>query len=169
MKAFGIRPASLTDIDKLVVLAGACEGAGLWNRSVWEETIRSSTAPEATRAVLVLHEGPEILAFGVLLAAGGEGEIENLGVLPSCRRQGFARRTVVALLSWAETVGVRRVHLEVRSSNAAARALYGGLGFEISGKRRGYYRDPDDDAILMSVELDEPVKLRNDASGMRTL
>ena len=51
--------------------------------------------------------------------------------------------------------GVRALYLEVRDSNAAARALYGSLGFTQVGRRRGYYQHPTEDALLLRRDLAE--------------
>jgi ribosomal-protein-alanine N-acetyltransferase len=74
-----------------------------------------------------------------------------LAVRPERRRRGHARALVNATL--AAFPGARRVHLEVRPSNAAARALYEAMGFSTTGLRRRYYGD--EDALLMTLDLEE--------------
>ena len=155
-----------------MLLTGACDGAAQWSRAAWEETLRSSQSAlvsKPARAVMVTRAEQGIVAFGVLHAVDGEGEIENLGVHPSCRRQGFARQISVALLSWARFQGLQRLYLEVRASNIAAQALYRSIGFELTGERPGYYREPDDDAVLMTLAFDAPIGRGNDVSGPGTL
>jgi ribosomal-protein-alanine N-acetyltransferase len=61
-----------------------------------------------------------------------------------------ARALVDALLDICRARGVRDLALEVRVSNAAAQALYRTHGFQLVGLRRGYYRRPEEDALLMS-------------------
>ena len=77
----------------------------------------------------------------------------DLRVLASERRQGFGRQLLWASLTALGDVGA--VVLEVRSSNAAARALYQSLGFSETGTRPNYYATPDgrEDAILMTLTL----------------
>jgi ribosomal-protein-alanine N-acetyltransferase len=72
-------------------------------------------------------------------------------VRPERRRRGHARTLVNAAL--AAFPRARRVHLEVRPSNSAARALYETLGFSPTGLRRRYYGD--EDALLMTLDLEE--------------
>ncbi len=80
-----------------------------------------------------------------------EGYITNVAVLPAFRRRGVAERLLTALLGQAQ--GLAFVTLEVRASNAAAIALYEKLGFERAGVRRGFYRAPKEDAVLMTKHL----------------
>ena len=88
---------------------------------------------------------------GVLLAGvavEGESEILTLAVAPQARRQGIASALLRALLG--ERPG--QVFLEVRPSNTVARHLYERLGFEVVGRRPGYYTHPPEDAIAMRLQ-----------------
>lgn len=77
-----------------------------------------------------------------------ELEIYNIAVHPDERRQGLAKRLVGLVLEAARALNLERALLEVREGNAAARALYVGLGFSQCGLRRAYYSAPDEDAVL---------------------
>jgi ribosomal-protein-alanine acetyltransferase len=85
--------------------------------------------------------------------AGGEAEILNLAVSAGWRRRGIGRRLMQTALEAAIAGGVRRVFLEVRESNAGARSFYARLEFAEAGRRRNYYRDPMEDALLLSRTL----------------
>ncbi|MBI3910428.1 MAG: ribosomal protein S18-alanine N-acetyltransferase [Armatimonadetes bacterium] len=80
-----------------------------------------------------------------------EVHIATLGVHPDLRRRHIAARLLLALLEEATRRRVRRVTLEVRASNTAARELYQKYGFEAVGVRHGYYSDNGEDAILMWI------------------
>ena len=82
--------------------------------------------------------------------AVGEAEILNLAVGASWRRRGIGRRLMERAVEEAISRGVGRIFLEVRESNAGARAFYARLGFAGEGRRRNYYRDPAEDALLLS-------------------
>lgn len=69
-----------------------------------------------------------------------EAELLLIGVLPAARRQGIGRALLDAVLRDARGQGVSRLHLEVRHDNAAALGLYESAGFQVSGRRSGYYR-----------------------------
>jgi ribosomal-protein-alanine N-acetyltransferase len=59
------------------------------------------------------------------------------------------------MFAWCRVEGAGKVELEVRSANTGAMGLYERLGFRVEGKRKGYYREPDDDAVLMRLEFAE--------------
>jgi ribosomal-protein-alanine N-acetyltransferase len=87
------------------------------------------------------------------MVAGAEAEVADLAVAPAARRRGIGRALIDRLLSDLEREGVLAVFLEVRESNRAARALYESRAFHGVGRRRGYYRFPLEDALLLKREL----------------
>jgi ribosomal-protein-alanine N-acetyltransferase len=117
-----------------------------WSEAVWREELESPLG-----LYLLLEEGGEIFGQIGVRHVLDELHITTLAVRPERRRQGHARTLVGAAL--AAFPGARRVHLEVRPSNAAARALYEALGFATTGLRRRYYGD--EDALLMTLDLEE--------------
>ncbi len=117
-----------------------------WSEAVWREELESPFG-----LYLILEEGGEILGQVGVRHVLDELHITTLAVKPEHRRRGHARTLVNAAL--AAFPGARRVHLEVRPSNAAARALYETLGFSTTGLRRRYYGD--EDALLMTLDLEE--------------
>ena len=103
------------------------------------------------RAVcLVAERGGTIAGYLVATALPPVAELQNLGTTPEQQRAGVARALVDALLDICRARGVRDLALEVRVSNAAAQSLYRTHGFQLVGLRRGYYRRPEEDALLMS-------------------
>jgi ribosomal-protein-alanine N-acetyltransferase len=78
-----------------------------------------------------------------------EAEILKLAVRASCRRQGVAVQLVRHALAGLAAQGVARVFLELRAGNQPARRLYEQFGFRATGVRKGYYRNPPEDAVLM--------------------
>jgi len=74
--------------------------------------------------------------------------IMNVAVDPSCRREGIARAMLTDLLGRID-VNDARFTLEVRASNASAIALYERFGFRAAGRRRRYYQDNGEDAVVM--------------------
>lgn len=93
---------------------------------------------------------------GILVGYAGmhhvldEGHITNIAVTAARRKQGVASALLRALLRYAEENGLRLVTLEVRASNEAAIALYRSHRFEPVGVRKGYYRGPAEDAVIMT-------------------
>ncbi len=90
-----------------------------------------------------------VAGYVVALDAADEGEILNLAVAPGGRRRGLGRALVLEVLDALAGRGVRQVYLEVRESNAPARALYAAHGFTEVGRRKQYYRRPVEDAIVL--------------------
>jgi ribosomal-protein-alanine acetyltransferase len=92
--------------------------------------------------------------FIVGRSAADEGEILNLAVSASSRRQGQGHALISQLFQCFRDHSVVRVFLEVRESNSAAIAFYERLGFRLSGRRPSYYRDPVETALLYSKLLE---------------
>lgn len=108
---------------------------------------------ETPGTFVVAEDGGFILAR----ALAGEAEIITLAVAPAARRQGLAQRLVEAAMVRALALGAEVLFLEVADDNVAALGLYRGLGFEIVGRRRGYYAHtdggPPTDALVMRLSL----------------
>jgi len=100
---------------------------------------------------------PRTLAgFVIGRIAADEAEILSIGVAPEWQRRGVARRMAEGLVRAARRAEVKRVFLEVAVDNAAAIALYEGLGFRPAGRRKGYYERPGGknvDAIILSLDI----------------
>lgn len=101
---------------------------------------------------LVAEADAHVVGYTVALEAADEGEILNLAVAEDGRRRGLGRALVEAIVSALAEHGVRQVYLEVRESNAAARALYAGFGFNEVGRRKAYYRRPVEDAMVLRLD-----------------
>lgn len=97
----------------------------------------------------VLEQMGKVLGYANLRILAGEGEIERIAVLPEYRRQGAGRKLMDAMVDHARKHQVYAIALEVRSGNAAARNLYESYGFAGEAVRKGYYRNPPEDAIIM--------------------
>lgn len=96
-------------------------------------------------------QGP-VLGYGGFWMMAGEAHISTIAVQPSWRRRGIGELLLVAMLDRAIELGAEIATLEVRVSNIAAQNLYHKYGFEQVGLRRRYYRDNDEDALIMSTE-----------------
>lgn len=82
-----------------------------------------------------------------------EVQISTFAVHPQFRRGGVGESLMRYVLERVRSAGAERVFLEVRPSNLSASALYQKLGFKILGTRKGYYRNPPEDAIVMAKSL----------------
>ena len=93
-----------------------------------------------------------IAAMLVLWFIIDEAHVATIAVHPDFRRQGIGEQILLCALRSAQAEGARRAFLEVRAGNVAAQAMYKKYGFEIAGVRPGYYRDNNEDALLMNLE-----------------
>ena len=84
---------------------------------------------------------------------GPEAEILKVAVLPEEQRKGTGLRLVTELLTLARKNGAQKMFIEVRESNRAARILYEKCRFRYAGRRSGYYDNPREDAVLMSLDI----------------
>ncbi len=104
----------------------------------------------------------EVIGYLCLWEIGEEVHITNVAVARAWRRQGIARSMLTEILDGARRRGLRMVFLEVRPTNVEALGLYEALGFHVIGRRKGYYYDTGEDALVMEAELGaaRPGKLR---------
>lgn len=145
-----VRPAIATDLSAMMALEKHAATAAHWSIAQYQTLFH---APSAGRVALVVQEEtqPEeskIQGFVIARVVGAEWEIENIAIAGPARRRGLGTRLLGELLDMARAKGARAVFLEVRASNRAARALYEKWSFTESGHRKGYYKDPVEDAIL---------------------
>jgi ribosomal-protein-alanine N-acetyltransferase len=99
-------------------------------------------------------ETGDVIGYVVAWFVVDEAEVANVAVAPHARGQGVGARLLDEALRAARVHGAASVYLEVRDSNAAARALYASRGFVQIGRRRRYYRRPVEDALVLRRELD---------------
>jgi ribosomal-protein-alanine acetyltransferase len=145
-----IRLATPADIPTMMTLERHAATAAHWPKAQYE-TVFSSDVP--SHAVLILEEGVGVLGFIAGRALVGEWEIENIAVAGTARRRGLGTRLLGEFLDLARGRGAEAVFLEVRESNFAARRLYEKWAFVETGRRKGYYREPEEDAIVYRLGL----------------
>ena len=104
-----------------------------------------------TRAWVAEVDG-KIAAMLVLWLIVDEAHIATIAVHPDFRRQGIGEQILLHSLRAAHKEGAQRAFLEVRTGNAPAQAMYRKYGFEVAGVRPGYYKDNNEDALLMNLE-----------------
>ncbi len=140
-----IRPALVDDIPRLMAIAAASPTSAHWTEQQFRTAL---TDLQPRRSILLLENGEKAIGFVAGVEIAGEWELENIVVDPAFQKSGVGARLLKAFLDVTRESGAGSVFLEVRVSNASARALYERYGFEISGMRRGYYHNPIEDAIL---------------------
>jgi ribosomal-protein-alanine N-acetyltransferase len=146
-----IRAAVAGDLEGILELERAIPEAPHWSKGDYRAALEEERG--AKRRVLVAEGKGQLAGFAVVAVAADVGELESIAVAARERRQGVGSALCNAVLEWCRGHGARWIQLEVRAGGAGAIALYEGLGFKATGRRRGYYREPAEDALLMEMEL----------------
>lgn len=131
----------------IIALERDVSAAAHWREEDYFRVFEPASVP---RLALIVQEELQVAGFLIASVAGDDWEIENIVVRSDARRRGLGLRLVGELATRALARGARNLSLEVRESNAAARRLYEKCEFEIVGRRRAYYANPEEDALLYS-------------------
>ena len=118
-----------------------------------EKMLAEHLANPCSLTLAAVGDTGRLLGYVGLLAVVDEGYITNVAVRPDCHRQGVAAALLDALEAQGKERELAFLTLEVRQSNAPARALYEKLGYLQAGLRRNYYENPREDAIIMTKTL----------------
>ena len=141
-----IQPMHPVDIATVVTLEQSC-GLSSWGVAGYEQELANPAA-----VLRVAYLNGQLAGYLAGRVLGDEFELFSLAVQPELRRQGIARRLLEQGLQELRGRGVQRWWLEVRAANSAAQGLYQSYGFTAIGRRRDYYHNPVDDALLMALE-----------------
>jgi ribosomal-protein-alanine N-acetyltransferase len=121
----------------------------------------------ASRCWVAEVEG-RIVGMIVVWLLVGDAHVATLATHPNFRRQGIAKRLLSHALQHLTDEGAQSSFLEVRASNSAAQEMYHKFGYKESGRRRHYYKDNDEDAILMKLDSLNVERFMSDI-GLSTL
>ncbi len=141
-----IRPLTSPDLSAVLELDNICFGS-LWTLDGYQREIESPNS-ELIGLFSNLKE-TKLLGMGCFWSILEEAHITILAVNPQYQRQGLGQMLLNSLLKIAQSRGLERATLEVRPSNLAALSLYEKFGFQIAGTRRRYYKDNDEDALIL--------------------
>ena len=141
---YKLTPMTEEHIPQIAALERAC-----FSHPWSEDALRAELWNDS--AVVIAAEGEDgtVLGYAGLQIVLDEGYINNVAVDPRFRRQGVADQLVEAFLRFG-AAKLAFLTLEVRASNAPAITLYEKYGFTQAGRRRDYYDDPTEDALLMT-------------------
>jgi ribosomal-protein-alanine N-acetyltransferase len=171
MSIVHVRPARPSDQPRLVEIASHSVTAAQWNQAEYFKLFASDelgAQPQNTiatqinhqiqpqpqsRTALVVEQDANVVGFIVGQELEDEWEIENIAVTGSARRRGLGSRLVGELLDLVRSRGGKSVLLEVRESNRAARSLYEKWGFLEVGRRKMYYQNPPEDALVLKFKF----------------
>jgi len=153
--SLNVQIGPMTEHDLLEV----CQIEGLSDLSAWGWDAyhkELEVAPETVMLVARLNppiEGIELAGFIVARVIAGELHVNNVAIRPEYQRRHLGLELLERTLMQAKQRGATVAHLEVRAGNQAAQGLYSRCGFKAVGRRKRYYRNPTEDALLMSLLL----------------
>ena len=134
-------------------LEGVAEIERLCFAEPWSQQALALLLQDANLGVVALDEQGNPIGYGGLLTVLDEGQITNIAVHPNVRGMGVGKAILEKLIFESASRGIREISLEVRQSNLPAKALYQSHGFEIAGVRKGFYRHPTEDGLVMILTL----------------
>ena len=121
-----------------------------WSRGAFLYEMQQN---RVARCWVARDDDTRVVGYLCLWEVADEVHVTNVAVRPDARRQGIARGLLRSVLDDARVRAFKIVVLEVRPSNHHARALYDSFGFRVVGRRRGYYYDTGEDALVMEIGL----------------
>lgn len=151
---FAVEPMTEHDLLEVVEIEQTC-GLSLWGWDAYMAELerREAIMMVARRHALGLRNDGDLHGFVVARLNVDELHVNNIGVRDSARRRGVGSVLLAHALEEAVRRGAQKAFLEVRAKNGAAQALYRRYGFVATGRRKNYYKDPTDDALVMCAEL----------------
>jgi ribosomal-protein-alanine N-acetyltransferase len=143
-----IRPATPVDISPVELIENSSFDDP-WPRLA----LLAELEPDHLRVPLIAEREGRIVGYLMAWRVVDQLHVLNLAVQPACRRHGVGSRLLRASLATAAAAGLKEATLEVRQSNQTARQFYVRHGFVAVGRRRRYYADTGEDAIIMTLTL----------------
>jgi ribosomal-protein-alanine N-acetyltransferase len=141
-----IRKMQPTDVARVVDIERACFGER-WTSGMFQNELSNSAS-----TYFVATEGSEIVGYAGYWLILEEAHITTIGVDPNHQRKGYGDLLMLHLIDHGLAAGAEWVTLEVRLSNVAAQKMYEKFGFTSLGRRKGYYQDNNEDALVMWTE-----------------
>ncbi len=148
-----VRPMRRGDIDAVLLLSATEPTAPHWPPFEYLRMLKVIAEQPARRGAWVVEAGGEVSGFATASHVADQVELEAVVVAAPARGHGLGRMLVEEVVWWGRSLAAGRLLLELRASNAAALRLYLRMGFVLEGRRRGYYQNPEEDAMLMGLRL----------------
>jgi len=147
-----IRKAREDDLEAIIRIQSSAPQVSQWTAADY-----AVLAGDPLGLVLVAEldrmSSPAVAGFAAFHYVMDQAELRNIAVEPTHQRKGIGRELIAEGRRRLLELGIRRVFLEVRASNAMAQRLYFSAGFRLHSLRRDYYRDPPEDALILTLEL----------------
>lgn len=144
-----VRDMRYADVDTVGAIEADLHPIDAWSREAFADAMSD---PRTYFCRVAVDATVGLLGYAVVSVAADQADLQNLTVRADHQRRGIGRRLLVDALELARQRGALEAFLEVRHDNAAAVALYGALGFEVTGRRGDYYARGVD-AVIMRTRL----------------
>ena len=145
-----VRRATIEDAKEIFAIEMECFSVP-WSL----DSIETELVNEDKKLYYVIEDANGVVGYAGAWLVYDEGQITNIAIRPSARRQGFGAKLTSALIEECFKRGMHEIFLEVRISNLSALSLYRKLGFTVKGMRKNYYSEPKEDAYIMSLIKEE--------------
>lgn len=139
-----IRRMTLDDVDAVAAIEAATFPTP-WSRDAFEQELTRN----AVARYLVVEKDGSVIGFAGAWVILDESHITNIAISEEQRGKGYGRQLTEGLMQYLSNLGAAYATLEVRVSNLRAQKLYASVGFITLGKRKRYYEDNGEDALLM--------------------
>ena len=144
---YDLVPMDRSHLEGVLAIERACF------RQPWSEQVFVDALYNNTVSLIVAQaEDGRVLGYAALSVILDEGSLDKIAVDPACRRQGVGEELLKVFLRFGRA-NLAFLTLEVRASNDAAIGLYEKLGFQTVGRRKNYYAQEHEDALLMTAEF----------------
>jgi ribosomal-protein-alanine N-acetyltransferase len=163
-----IGPATLDDLPGILGIEHASFPSPWSSELLKRELGRTATPQEGYEsAYLAAREGNEVVGYVGMWLCWGEAHVLTLAVKPDQRRRGVGAAILEAALRHAAARGCHYATLEYRASNRAAAALYARFGFRVVGRRKGYYQDTKEDAVVVELHDLQSERVQSELAAVR--
>ena len=152
-EGFAIRPMRAADLARVLEIASGLPTAPHWNEQAYLAALDPGATPRRIALVASDPTSSQLVGFTVACQLAPHAELELVAVAAEAQGQGIGRALLERLFSELRQDGIEEVFLESRASNLTALGLYARLGFRETGRRIGYYADPIEDAVVMSLTI----------------
>lgn len=146
-QALIIRKMEEQDLSAVAAIANYCFS------EPWSEQAYSETLNNPLYTSLIAEQSGKVIGFVDATTVCGEASLNNIAVHPDHQKNGIATQLFQAMIKQLEKANAFRLTLEVRPSNKVAISLYQSFGLSLLGRRKGFYRKPTEDALILSCPI----------------
>jgi len=144
---FGIRRMREADLPRVITIENVCFS------TPWKEATFTGLMRRTDTDLYVAEADGVVMGYAACWTVIDQSELGNVAVSPDARGQGVGGALVDTVVERVKERGAHELFLEVRESNHVAQAIYRDRGFIVVGRRRSYYAQPTEDALVMRLRV----------------